>query len=295
MTFCFSVAKNTTCMVLSHVVVSNTIKKMPTTEKPTETGIISGIKTVGGVFSDLTLAPVGALAKSMRGQPLSWWIERFLLILVFVRLGCYVIETDVYRTAHSLASPPFFLWAERIIACIFTIEYFVRWRNSSNPRLWPRKLTAIIDLLSILPFWMGFFVPTSWLGGIRAMRVISVLKFYRYSPKAQQLLAEIWKGKQMIGQIFAFNLGLIALFGALIYELEKQAQPEKYTMVFDGFWYSVVTASTTGYGDLFPITVAGRITAMVFIFAEIAFMSIYIGIFSSAANRAFKQEMETLS
>lgn len=257
-------------------------------------GIVGGIQTVGNVVSDLTLAPIGTLARSMRGQPLSWWIERFILALVFVRLGCYVIETDVYRTAHSLASPKIFLWTERFIACVFTIEYFVRWKNSSNPRMWPRKLTAIIDLLSILPFWLGFFVPVSWLGAIRAMRVISVLKFYRYSPKAQQLITEIWKGKQMIGQIFAFNLGLIALFGALIYEVEKLAQPDKYARVFDGFWYSVVTASTTGYGDLFPITVTGKLLAMVFIFAEIAFMSIYIGIFSSAANRAFKKEMEAM-
>lgn len=257
-------------------------------------GIVGGIQTVGNVVSDLTLAPIGTLARSMRGQPLSWWIERFILALVFVRLGCYVIETDVYRTAHSLASPKIFLWIERFIACVFTIEYFVRWKNSSNPRLWPRKLTAIIDLLSILPFWLGFFVPVSWLGAVRAMRVISVLKFYRYSPKAQQLITEIWKGKQMIGQIFAFNLGLITLFGALIYEVEKLAQPDKYARVFDGFWYSVVTASTTVYGDLFSITFTGKLLAMVFVFAEIAFMSIYIGIFSSAANRAFKKEMEAM-
>lgn len=250
------------------------------------------LKTVGNVVGDLTLAPIGALAKNMHGKPLSWWLERILLALVFIRLGCYVIETDVYRTENSLKSPFIFLWTERFIASVFTIEYFVRWKNSSNPRLWPRKPTAIIDLLSFLPFWIGFFVPVDLLGAIRAMRVISVLKFYRYSPKAQQLITEIWKGKQMISQIFAFNLGLIALFGALIYEIEKVAQPDKYARVFDGFWYSVVTASTTGYGDLFPITVAGKILAMVFIFTEIAFMSIYIGIFSSAANRAFKKEME---
>jgi len=257
-------------------------------------GIVGGIQTVGNVVSDLTLAPIGTLARSMRGQPLSWWIERFILALVFVRLGCYVIETDVYRTAHSLASPKIFLWIERFIACIFTIEYFVRWKNSSNPRLWPRKLTAIIDLLSILPFWLGFFVPVSWLGSIRALRVVSLLKFYRYSPKAQQLITEIWKGKMMIAQIFLFNLGIISVFGSWIYELEKQAQPDKFSSVGEGFWYSVVTASTTGYGDLFPITVQGKLLAMVFIFAEIAFMSIYIGIFSSAANRAFKKEMEAM-
>ena len=276
------------------MVLCHEISKMTTPNKNNDNKLLGGIKTVSGVFSDITLAPVGALAKKMKGRPLSWWIERLLLILVFVRLACYVMETDIYRSSNSFASPAFFLWAERIIAFIFTIEYFMRWKNSSNPRLWPRKMTAVIDLMSILPFWLGFFVPVSWLGGIRAMRIISVLKFYRYSPKAQELISEIWKGKQMIGQIFGFNLGLITLFGALIYEIEKIAQPDKFARVFDGFWYSVVTASTTGYGDLFPVTLAGRTLAIIFIFTEIAFMSIYIGIFSSAANRAFKKEMEAM-
>lgn len=261
-------------------------------DDPPTPRIIEDMKTVSSVVNDVTLAPIGALGRSMRGKPLSWWIERFLLTLVFVRLGLYVIETDYYRSLNSLTSPPFFLWSERFIAVAFTFEYFVRWRNSRNPRIWPGRLTAIIDLMSVLPFWIGFFVPFAWLGAIRAMRIVSLLKFYRYSPKAQHLLHEIMRGKQMIMQVFGFNLGLIALFGALIYEAEKVAQPRNFVRVMDGLWFSVVTASTTGYGDLVPVTALGRALAIVFIFIEIAFMSIYIGMFSSAANRAFKKEME---
>ncbi|MBS1722683.1 MAG: ion transporter [Armatimonadetes bacterium] len=267
--------------------------KTTTAQEQSQTpDLLGGLKSAGDVLNDLTLAPIGAFGRSLRGHPLSWWIERFILALVLLRFGLYMVETDFYRSANSRMSPAVFLWSERFIASVLTIEYFVRWRNSRNPRMWPRKPTSFIDLLSFLPFWLGFFVPASWLGAIRAMRVLSLLKFYRHSPKAQELLQEIWRGRQMIRQVFMFNLGIIVFFGAVVYEIEKLAQPDKFARVVDGLWYSVVTASTTGYGDLFPVTPLGKAAAVCFIFVEIAFMSIYIGMFSTAANRAFKKELE---
>lgn len=244
------------------------------------------------VFSDLVLAPVGWLGTQFGGKTLSWWIERVLLIMVVARFGLYLIETDILMTANGRQSPAIFLWAERLIAICFTVEYFVRWKNSSNPRKWPFRLTALIDLLSFLPFWLGFFVPVEWLGFIRGCRTISLLKFYRYSPKAQHIFDEIVRMKKMLSQVSLINVILIVFFGSIMFEVERSAQPDKFTKVFDGIWYSVVTASTTGYGDLFPTTPLGRITGMALIFISIAFMSVYIGMFTTAANRAFKDELE---
>lgn len=244
------------------------------------------------VFSDLVLAPVGWLGTQFGGKTLSWWIERVLLIMVVARFGLYLVETDVLMTANGRQSPAMFIWIERLIAMCFTIEYFVRWKNSSNPRKWPFRLTAIIDLLSFLPFWLGFFVPVEWLGFIRGCRTISLLKFYRYSPKAQHIFDEIVRMKKMLSQVSLINAILIVFFGSIMFEVERAAQPDKFTKVFDGIWYSVVTASTTGYGDLFPVTLMGRATGIALIFISIAFMSVYIGMFTTAALRAFKEELE---
>jgi len=249
------------------------------------------MKYVSG-FQDIVLAPVGFLGKTLKGQPLSWWVERFLLTLVVVRFGLYIIETDLLMTANSLKSPPFFLWTERLIATLFTIEYFVRWRFSENRRKWPFKMVALIDLLSFLPFWIGFFVPVGMLGFVRGLRTISLLKFYRYSPKAQHIFVEFSKMKTMLMQVSLINLVLVTFFGSVMFEIERVAQPDKFTRVFDGIWYSIVTASTTGYGDLFPTTPVGRLVGCALIFVGIAFMSVYIGMFTTAANRAFKTELE---
>jgi voltage-gated potassium channel len=253
---------------------------------------VDTLKTAGAVINDITLAPMGALGRQMVGRPLSWWVERFLLILVFVRFGVYIIETDIIMSVNSHKSPPVFLWVERFIAVVFTIEYFVRWRTSTNPRKWPRKFTAFVDLMSFMPFWVGFYVPESALGLIRGMRTISLIKFYRYSPKAQAIFQEVYRMKSMLKQVFLINIFMLLFFGSIMFEIERHAQPDKFTRVFDGIWYSGVTASTTGYGDLYPITLLGRIVGYVLIFLGVAFMSVYIGMFTTAANRAFKKELE---
>lgn len=250
------------------------------------------IKSAGAVINDLTFAPIGALGRQMRGRTVAWWVERFLLTLVCLRFGLYIVETDILMSANSLRSPAAFLWAERFIAVVFTIEYFVRWRTSSDPRRWPRKFTAFVDLMSFVPFWVGFFVPVEWLGFIRGMRTISLLKFYRYSPKAQAIFKEVSRMKPMLKQVFAINVIMLLFFGSIMFEVERGAQPDKFARVFDGVWYSGVTASTTGYGDLFPVTALGRLIAYFLIFIGVSFMSIYIGMFTTAANRAFKRELE---
>jgi voltage-gated potassium channel len=251
----------------------------------------SELKIAQEVIGDLTLRPIGALGRMLMGRTLSWWVERAILALVFVRVGLYILETDWIHSANSRRSPFIFLGIERCIATVFTIEYFVRWRNSENPRLWPRRVNAIIDLLSVLPFWIGFFVPHSWLGVIRSLRIISLLKLYRYSPKAQMVMKEIARMKAILGNIIFFTIALVMMCGALMYEIESKAQPDKFHGVLDGIWWGIATASTTGYGDIYPITPAGRILAGLMMLFGAAVIGSYIGLFGTAVGRAFRIEI----
>jgi voltage-gated potassium channel len=213
-------------------------------------------------------------------------------VLVIIRIVFYFIEVDLIKSTNSLQSPGIFLWSERFIALIFTIEYFVRWYNSRNPRKYPRKPMAIIDFLSFIFFWVGFFVPIEWLGTIRALRIFSALKLFRYNVGFQLLLKEIGKLIPVIRPVFWFSFMICLLFGSMMYEFEKLAQPEKYTGIFDGIWWACVTISTVGYGDLFPITTSGRIIGMILMFIGCGIMGAYIGLFGLACTRAFKKLME---
>jgi voltage-gated potassium channel len=250
-----------------------------------------GTRVVGGLVVDVTLAPIGALGRHLLGRTLNWWLERSLLVLVFVRFGLYIWETDVLGTADGLKSPPVFIWAERFIAGCFTCEYFVRWRLSENARRWPRKPNALIDLVSVLPFWIGFFVPVEYLGFIRGLRVLSLLKLYRYSVSAQRIMHEVARMRRMFFSLLYFSGAIIAIFGALIYEVEHHAQPDKFHGVADGFWWGAVTSTTIGYGDLFPITPLGKGLAMLMMVVSLCSVGAFVGLGGLAVQRAFREEL----
>jgi voltage-gated potassium channel len=121
------------------------------------------------------------------------YAEIFIQIVIFYSLATYLIELEVCRTEHSLAGHPFFLWSERTVAVIFTAEYLIRWRSSEKKRSYPTSPLAIIDLLAILPFYIGFLVDMRSLRLIRTLRVLRVLKIYRYNV-AWRKLVETYKG-----------------------------------------------------------------------------------------------------
>lgn len=249
--------------------------------------IQTGLSNVGGVLGDVSLRPIGVFGRKLANKDYAWYIERALLVLVFVRFGLYIVEVDYVGSVNGRASPVGYLWAERCIASVFTLEYFTRWMNDQTPRHWPKKPTAIIDLLSILPFWVGFFVPYEYLGIVRAMRCISLLKLYRYSPATQAICKEVWVVRRALLGMFYFNLALMLIGGAAIYEIEHATNPEKFRSLRDGMWWSTVTSSSIDPGNMVPETLWGQTVAVIIGFVSIAFMSGYIGVFVKAVDRAF--------
>ena len=97
--------------------------------------------------------------------------------------------------------------------------------------------------------------------------------------------------KSILANILFFTIALIMMLGALMYEIESKAQPDKFRGVMDGIWWGITTASTTGYGDIYPITPAGRILGGLMMLFGAAIMGSYIGLFGIAVGRAFKIEI----
>lgn len=105
-------------------------------------------------------------------------LEILIKLLVLYSVGSYLIEVGT-GTENSYESHWFFLWSERIVACIFSLEYIARFRPQENkPGKYILSPLGIIDLLSVLPFWLGFFVPLDWLSMIRTLRILRLLKFF---------------------------------------------------------------------------------------------------------------------
>jgi voltage-gated potassium channel len=229
-----------------------------------------------------------------------------LRLLVYYSVITYLIELSL-GSSNSLEGVPFFLWSERAVAVIFTFEYVLRilksnvdyigkhtvdyegteclkavWRYVKSP-------LGIVDLISIVPFWAGFFVPAAWLGPVRAMRILRLLKCFRYN-ESLQLVARGFKRAWPMCRALAFATGMFWIFSSVvIFELEKVAQPEAFTL-YKSFWFTSVTMTTVGYGDMSPSTPIGQMFSMVMFIVALA---LYSGVLGTIASSLAEEVKET--
>lgn len=176
---------------------------------------------------------------------------------------------------------------------IFTIEYLLRILTADL--LYPGKGAlvsriryvfspmAIIDLLAILPFWLPMFLPCSMLAlrSLRLVRILRILKLNRYFD-AIRSIGEVLSSKrrELIGSLFFVGL-LMLVSSLLMYSVEHDAQPSVFRNAFSGLWWAVATLTTVGYGDIYPVTVLGRILGTFIAFSGIAALAIPTGIITA--------------
>jgi len=205
-----------------------------------------------------------------------------LRLLVYYSVLTYLVEL-VLGSSNSLEGHAFFLWSERIVATIFTGEYLYRLQGrfgSKGGWKYMKSPLGIVDAISVIPFWAGFYVPAQWLGPVRAMRILRLLKLFRYSPSLQ-LVARGFRRAWPMCKALSIATGIFWLFSSIVmFELEKLAQPETFTL-FNSFWYSAVTMTTVGYGDMSPVTTAGQSFAMAMFPISLA---LYSGVLGSIAT-----------
>lgn len=220
------------------------------------------------------------------------WFERAILLLVLYSVAMLFVEVDVGKAEHSLNGLPFFLWSERVVAGILTLEVFLRfvfcssWTKRGTDKAYFKSPEMVFDVIAILPFWLGFFVPPQYLSAVRSARILRLLKFYRASPTAHNIVHNLIDQRKKLQVVTGFVI-IVALSGAAImFELERAAQPETFSSFGNSFWWCVVTLTTVGYGDMSPITAAGKGVAMVLMTTSIGIVGALIGIVASAFQDA---------
>lgn len=182
---------------------------------------------------------------------------------------------------------------ELITVIGFTIEYVLRLWTAEY--LYPGKSTGrarvrymfsfngIIDILSFLPYYMPFFFPTGVVA-FRMFRVIRILRLFRVNAyyDALNVIANVVKSKkdQLLSSIFIIFI-LMTASSLCMYSLENQAQPEVFQNAFSGFWWAVSTLLTVGYGDIYPVTIAGRVFGIIITFLGVGMVAIPTGILSA--------------
>ena len=221
----------------------------------------------------------------------------------------FIVVNIVFIILDTFQLPKWYESISRIVEfladIIFSIEYILRiWTAPfAHPDQKPiaariKYMTsgmALIDLLSILPFYMPLFLP-SGLGALRGLRIIRLLRVFKISRynDALSVIGRVFKKKahQLFSStLIVFMLMLIA--SMVMYDMEHAAQPEKFDNAFSAFWWAIATVTTVGYGDLYPITMAGKLIGGVIAFLGIGLVAIPTGIISAGfVEESRKMEKE---
>ncbi len=236
--------------------------------------------------------------RSLRAK-LYWWLERpdrtaigpwlleiALIVLISLNVTAVILETvgPIYTRWH-VALDLF----EGLSLLVFVAEYAGRlWVAPEDPdcksRLaWVRSPLAVIDLLAILPALLYLFFPMD-LRILRTFRMLRLLKLTRYSPALGMLFAvfEEEAGSFFAGFFILLVMLIFAASGAWI--AEHEAQPEAFGSIPAAMWWAMATLTTVGYGDVTPVTVAGKVFGALITVIGIGMAALPAGILASGLN-----------
>ena len=227
-------------------------------------------------------------------------ISSIILFLILVSSFVVILESVV---SLNLKFHHHFFVIDALVSILFSIEYILRlWTyriDGEKPTVRERitNITSfymVIDLISIIPFYLSLFVPTGYgfLRIVRILRLFRLVKFGRYM-KSQNLVVNAIKnkGKELIlsMQIVVF---LTVILSALLYHIENIAQPENFGDIIDAFVWSLskFIGGVGGYGDFEPITFWGQVMATIVGLLGIALFAVPAGIIGAG----FVEEIEEI-
>lgn len=205
------------------------------------------------------------------------------LIVQFVTIASiltYLVELEFGPEHH-----PAYKVAEWAFGLFFIAEYVVRWIKSGDLK-YPLRPMAIVDLLAIVPLF-----AEAMFGGLRALRLIRTIRLFRLFKlfRNSDIAAVRDSFRESLPTLKAVFVlaGMFVVFSATaIYEVERYAQPDTFNSFSDAVWWSLVTMTTVGYGDLYPKTAAGRTVAMITIVFGIAIFSSLFSVLQAAFTSA---------
>lgn len=181
---------------------------------------------------------------------------------------------------------PIFLWLDRITVTIFIVDYLFRWitadmKGNEKKKVaflkYPFSFFAIVDMLSILPSMTVLDAGFKLFRLFRLNRAFKALKLLRYSKSFNLIISVIKREKRGLYAVCFLAGGYILLSALIMFQVE----PESFDTFFDAIYWAVVTLTTVGYGDIYPISDTGRVFSMLSSFMGIAIVALPTGIITA--------------
>lgn len=232
------------------------------------------------------------------------YVDVFLMCLIGLNLVALILETEhqVYIRYAAL-----FDAIETFSVIVFTIEYVVRIAVCTvNPRFadpitgrFRFVLTPLllVDLISILPYYLPFLIGIDlrFVRAIRFLRFLRVLKLGRYSESVRTLGRVLSSKRSDLALTLIVVTLLVVLSSCAIYFAENGAQPDAFTSIPAAMWWSVATLTTVGYGDIYPVTIIGKLLGALVAVLGVGLFALPAGIIASGFAEQMKNRSNAIT
>jgi voltage-gated potassium channel len=215
--------------------------------------------------------------------------DYFIQALILISMVSFSIETLPH---NSIATKRVLLFIEILCVIVFSIEYILRVFVAEKPLNYIFSFYGIIDLLAILPFYLHAKIDLRALRAFRVFRIFRALKLIRYNKALHRFRVAAKIIKEELVLFFIVTAILIFLSASGIYFFEHEAQPELFSSIFHSLWWAIVTLTTVGYGDIFPITLGGKVFTFFVLVIGIGVVTVPAALVATALLKARKLEEE---
>lgn len=226
-----------------------------------------------------------------------------LLILGVIVLSVVVVILESYEPLYQ-AEKALFDGFELFSVAFFTVEFVLRlWARGAahgpedggpwrGRREYVTSFFGIVDILAIAPFYLQMLFPGADLRILRMLRLLRLLKVSRYNSALEDLVrAVVAERRSLLATLYILGIAVV-LTSSLMYYAEGAAQPEKLASIAHAIYWSLITLTTVGYGDISPVTYVGQVIAAITALLGVCTVAMITGVVASSfANQLARRRM----
>ena len=241
--------------------------------------------------------------RSQKPTKLSYAVNFFLFSLIILNVAAITLESiaSVRNRWHAEL-----IAFELVSVCIFSLEYILRiWSAPENGDLtgetskekrkaYVLSFTGLIDLLAILPYLLQLVGLSADMRMLRVLRLARLLKISHYTSALEDLMSAIYSERKAF--LAALYLLVLALFlsSSLIYVAENEVQPDVFSSIPETMWWSIVTLTTVGYGDVSPVTTVGKLIGAATAMMGVCSIALLTGIIGAGFSNQMSKKKATV-
>jgi voltage-gated potassium channel len=223
----------------------------------------------------------------------TWAGKAFDVVLI----ACIIVSVSI-TIFDSLIHVPWLettlVVLEYVFTLFFTLEYLTRLYCSPAPKAYALSFFGIIDLVSILPMYLGFLFSSARflliLRSFRLIRVFRIFKLFDFIAEGHALLEALRQSFNKIFVFFLFVVIMVICIGTVMFMVESGEPGSQFTDIPTGIYWAIVTMTTVGYGDITPVTSLGRFLSAVVMLLGYTIIAVPTGIVSASMMQSHQNK-----